>query len=364
MEVKRVAILGAGNGGITAAVDLKSRGFEVALFELPKFKQTIEKLKAHDTLILKSEERIENVTIDLLTTDIHEAVKGAQIVMLTIPSNYIEDFAKVCAPVIRDDQIILVHTAACMGAVRFVNTTRNMGIIRDFKIGELNTLAYGTRAFPETGKIQLSLRVRHLYFAAYPAENTSEIIGPCQQIYDCIVPAANVWEVALTNGNTEVHCVSLLNAGRIEYSKGEFYLYKEGITPHTVNIVRQVCKERLALGKAFGFELDDAREARIKRGYFVDAPGSLDVLFNTSPVFPKIKGPSSLKSRYFTEDMANGLVLYVSLGKALDVPTPASEAIVKLGGYLLQSDFMAEGMTLERLGFGGLDARGLTEAVN
>ena len=363
MKVRRVAILGAGNGGITAAADLKIRGFEVSLFELPKFGKTVELLRQSEPLTLKTDEGTTKVKIDLLTTDIAEAVKGAQVVMLIIPTNYIEDFARVCAPVIGTDQIVLIHTAASMGAVRFINAVRKMGITRDYKIGELNTLAYGTRAFPDTGEIELSLRVRHLYFAAYPSKHTKELIGPCQQIYDCIVPAENVWEVALTNGNPEPHCISLFNAGRIEYSKGDFYLYKEGITPHTVNIVRQVCKERLALGKALGFELDDARVARVKRGYFSDGPGSLDEKFNNSPVFPKIKGPTSVESRYFTEDMANGLALYVNLGKALNVPTPASESIVILGGFLLQRDFMAESVTMEDMGFGGLDAKGLNDAV-
>ena len=37
MNVTRIAILGAGNGGITAAADLKNRGKEVSLYELPQF---------------------------------------------------------------------------------------------------------------------------------------------------------------------------------------------------------------------------------------------------------------------------------------------------------------------------------------
>ena len=45
MKIRRVAILGAGNGGITAAADLTIRGFEVSLFELPKFGKTIELLR-------------------------------------------------------------------------------------------------------------------------------------------------------------------------------------------------------------------------------------------------------------------------------------------------------------------------------
>lgn len=35
MEVKKVAILGAGNGGLTAAADLAERGFDISLYTWP-----------------------------------------------------------------------------------------------------------------------------------------------------------------------------------------------------------------------------------------------------------------------------------------------------------------------------------------
>ena len=37
MKVKKVAILGGGNGGITAAADLSNKGFEVSMFQSDKF---------------------------------------------------------------------------------------------------------------------------------------------------------------------------------------------------------------------------------------------------------------------------------------------------------------------------------------
>lgn len=45
MKVSKVAILGAGNGGMTAAADLKDRGFDVALYELPQFAKNLEVIK-------------------------------------------------------------------------------------------------------------------------------------------------------------------------------------------------------------------------------------------------------------------------------------------------------------------------------
>ena len=71
-----------------------------------------------------------------------------------------------------------MHMAACMASVRFVKAARAIGIKTDFKIGELSTLAYGTRAFPERGEVELSLRVKEFYFAAYPGEQTANWSEP------------------------------------------------------------------------------------------------------------------------------------------------------------------------------------------
>jgi opine dehydrogenase len=366
MKVKRVAILGAGNGGITAAADLKLRGFEVSLFELPQFSRNIDLLRERrGEVVLKEPDGEKRTTIEVLTTDIKKALDGAQFVLVTIPSLWVEEFAKISSPHITPEQIIVMHNAACMAAVRFVKAARGLGIKTDFKIGELSTLAYGTRAFPERGEVELSLRVKEFYFAAYPGKRTSELIGAAQQLYSGILPVDNVWGTFLINGNPECHTgISLLNAGRIEYSKGEFWLYVEGITAHTANVLLQVGEERLALGRALGFKLDDGTTARIKRGYLLPGPEPVHVKYNTSPVFSKIKGPSSLDSRYLIEDISNGLVLYSSLGKALNVPTPASDAIITLGGILLKRNFTTEGTTLEKLGFAGMKREELLSAVS
>jgi opine dehydrogenase len=365
MEIKRVAIIGAGNGGITAAADLKNRGKEVALYELPEFGKTIDELKKAGSISVLEESGQFDVKLDLMTTDIEEAVHGAQVILVTIPSFATETFSKVLAPVASQDQLIIFHCAASMCARRFIMVAEGLGIKRQFKVGELNTLAYGTRAFPDKGIVELSLRVRQLFFSALPSSETMLLIDDARQIYDCIEPAENIWNILLANGNPEAHCACILNAGRIEYSKGEFWYYKEGITPHTINIVRAVDMERIALGKALGFNLENGRSARVKRGYIRDEPETpYEVLFNTSPVFSKIKGPISVDSRYLVEDISNGLSMFSSLGKALGVPTPVSDAIVSLGSALLQRDFQATGMTLETLGYGGMTAEELNKAVN
>ncbi len=364
MNVTKVAILGAGNGGLTAAADLSKRGFDVALYELPQFSSNLEVVKKRGTILLQEPTGESLNKIGLVTTDIEKAIQNAQVVMLTIPGFAVEAFAEQLAPVIDEEQIILLNGAASMGCVRFVNKAKEMGINKNFKIAELNSLTYGTRGFASEARVELFLRVKKVFISAYPSKNTDEIVSICRQLYDKLVVAKNIWQTTLENGNPEVHPgPSLLNAGRIEYSNGEFWLYKEGITKHTANIIKAVEQERIALGKAFGFDVDGAIQGRYERGYFSTNKGEIHELFNNSEVFTAIKGPLSVTSRYLIEDISTGLVLWSNLGKVLNVPTPNIDAIITLGSSLLKTDFYKEGLTLEKLGFEGLNKSQLEQAV-
>ena len=352
MKVEKVAILGGGNGGITAAADLSSRGFEVSLFQSEKFCKNLDDIKRKGEILLQTLDSECYAKVHLVTDDIKEAISGAQIVMLTIPGPAVEYFTEILAPVVEENQIIYINSAAAMGCIRFVNKAKEMGINKRFKICESNSLTYGCRAFPDEARAEMSLLVKKLFLGSYPASDIDEIMESLSQIYDCFVPAANIWQVTLENGNPEVHPgPALLNAGRIDYSNGEFWLYKEGITEHTINILKAVESERKSLGRALGFEVEGARESRINRGYLQeDKSKTLQELFNTSEVFGAIKGPTSVTNRYITEDISTGLVLWSSLGKILKVPTPNIDAIIVLGSTLLQRDFYAEGLTVEKLG--------------
>ena len=366
MKVERVAILGGGNGGITAAADLSNKGFEVSLFQSDKFCRNLDVIKEKGEILLQTLESESTEKVHLVTDDIKEAILGAQIIMLAIPGMAVEYFAEILAPVVREDQIIYINSAAAMGCIRFVNKAKEMGIEKKFKICESNSLTYGTRAFADEARVELSLRVKKLFLGSYPASDIDEIMESLSQLYDCFVPAKNIWHVNLENGNPEVHPgPALLNAGRIDYSNGEFWLYKEGITEHTINVLQAVEKERVALGRALGFEVEGARESRINRGYLEeDKNKTLQELFNTSEVFGQIKGPTSVTNRYITEDISTGLVLWSNLGKILKVPTPNIDAIIVLGGTLLQTDFYKIGLTVEKLGIKGVhDKQGLIDAV-
>ena len=353
MKVKKIAILGGGNGGLTCAADLSNRGFLVNLFESQKFCKCLDVFKKKNEIIMEYNERSYVEKINLISNNIEDVIRDCEIIIITVPGIGIEYFAEILAPVLKEEQIILINGSPAMSSVRFVNRARKMGIDKLFKIGETNSLTYGTRAFVEEGKVKISFKAGKVSLGVYPSQYRDEVYKACIQIYPCFVLAKNILQVNLENPNPLIHPVAtLLNAGRIDYTKGEFYLYREGITKHVVNIIKALECERDSIGKALGITLEEANETRINRGYFENEDKPLDELFRNSESLKNIKGPNSVEGRYIIEDISTGLVLWSELGKVLKVDTANIDAIITLGSTLVNRDLYKEGLTLKNLGLG------------
>lgn len=348
----KIAIVGSGNGAVTAALDMVSKGHEVKLYcrnqSIDKFDKAIE--QGGFTFNNEGEETFVKFTD--ISDDMEYVLEGADVVQVVIPSSFIEHYAHTMAPFIKAHQLIFFNIAAAMGSIRFMNVLEDMHIDVMPKFAEVNTLTYGTRVDFEAARVDLSLNVRKVHFSTYDKEELSDSFDTIEKLYPYIVKEESLWKTNLENGNPEVHPgPTLLNVGRIDYAD-TFALYEEGITKHTVRLLHAVELERLTLGRKLGFELSSAKEARIERGYLErqDEDEPLNRLFNTSPVFSQIKGPNHVKNRYLTEDIAHGLVLWSSLGREIDVPTPNIDAIIIIASTILERDFFEEGLTIDELG--------------
>jgi opine dehydrogenase len=67
--------------------------------------------------------------------------------------------------------------------------------------------------------------------------------------------------------------------------------------------------------------------------------------------------------RYIVKDVAIGLVLWSSLGRAVSVPTPLTDALIDLASGITGVDYRSRGRTLERLGLASHDADSLRETL-
>ncbi|AVQ35468.1 NAD/NADP-dependent octopine/nopaline dehydrogenase family protein [Staphylococcus kloosii] len=348
----KIAIVGSGNGAVTAALDMITKGHEVKLYcrnqSIHKFETAINNGGFH----FNNEGEEQFVEFTNISDDMEYVLKDAEVIQIIIPSSFIEHYAKTMAEFLTNDQLILFNMAAAMGSIRFINVLEDMHIDTMPQFAEVNTLTYGTRVDFDNAEVNLSLNVRKVHFSTYDKSYLADSFKLVEDLYPYIVKEESLWKTNLENGNPEVHPgPTLLNVGRIDYAD-EFALYKEGITLHTVKLLHAVELERLTLGRKLGFELNTAKGARIERGYLSEEDEDMPLhrLFNSSEVFSQIKGPNEVKNRYLTEDIAFGLVLWSSLGRALDVETPNIDAIIVIASTILERDFFDEGLTVEELG--------------
>ena len=63
MKVEKIAVLGAGNGGITAAADLSSRGFKVNLYQMPGHEKSLKAIKEKVKFFYKIQQEIRFVKL-------------------------------------------------------------------------------------------------------------------------------------------------------------------------------------------------------------------------------------------------------------------------------------------------------------
>ncbi|UCF89761.1 MAG: NAD/NADP octopine/nopaline dehydrogenase family protein, partial [Desulfobacterales bacterium] len=147
----------------------------------------------------------------------------------------------------------------------------------------------------------------------------------------------------------------LLNAGRIERSHGEFYMYEEGMTPAVVRVIEALDRERIQIGKRLGVDLPTGVDMMVESGY--GPRGTLWESLNGSAGLTPVKGPPSLEHRYVTEDIPYGLVAWASIGDAVGVETPIMDALIALGSVIMGRDCRQTGRNLARLGLTGMDSR-------
>ena len=348
----KIAVVGSGNGAVTAAIDMVDQGHDVKLYCRNQSINKFDKALAQGGFHYNNEGKESFVEFTAISDNMEYVLEGAEIVMLVIPSSFIEYYAELMAHHLKEDQIVFFNMAAAMGSARFIKVLNEYQLDTRPVFAEANTLTYGTRVDFEAARVDLSLKVRKVYFSTFDPKDLVDAFNKVEQLYPYIVKEESLWRTNLENGNPEVHPGPvLLNVGRIDYSD-HFALYKEGITKHTVRLLHAVEQERLSLGRKLGFELETAKEARIERGYLEremeDEP--LNKIFNHSPVFSQIPGPHKVNNRYLTEDIAYGLVLWSSLGREIGVPTPNIDAIITIASTILDRDLYNEGLTIDYLG--------------
>ncbi len=369
MEKDVVAVMGGGNGGHAVAAELSLAGFKVNFFELPQFAPSFEK-------VLRTKEvRTEGISgegvakLNLATTDIQQAIKDVEVIFVVTPAFGHKAMAEVCAPFVQDGQILIL-TPGSGGSLEFAKIFKQKKVKNDYTLAESCTLPYGAR-LKGPGHVSLFINAVILPTGVFPSKRTPEVIGKLKKFYPVIQPAKDVLEAAINNPNPVVHPVAtLLSATRIEHSKGEFYLYAEGMTPAVARAFESLNEERLSICQAMGYRLhhwDNLEFTNYNLGETEEEcryrilNTSMDATFGKDGIYAgiKMKGPEHLKDRYVTEDIPYGMVLISTLGDLLGIPTPTHDAVIQLASVINRTDYWRTGRGVKDLGLSKFDKQGL-----
>lgn len=350
MPIKTVAVLGAGHGGAAACADLARRGFSVRLHA--RRPEKLAPIRERGGLDVRGVHE-GFVKLTHLTTDIAEAVSGADLIMLVVPSVAHESYAAALVPHISPRVPILLNPGHTGGGLHFLHSLRRAGYGGPVDIGETVTLTYICRlAGPAT--VEIYSYTKKLGFAALPGRKIDELHARLKPLYPELVAKTSVIETGLSNINAIFHPPGMLmNAGWIEHTQGGFLFYAEGITDTVGRVVSAIDAERLAIAQALGVPARPFLDVFHGAGLTTEAArasGSVSRACRESAPNKTIKSPSTLDHRYVHEDVGFGLVAFSAFGSLAGVSTPVIDSHVTLASAAMGIDFWKTGLTLEKMG--------------
>lgn len=357
----RYSVLGAGNGGKAMAAHLSLKGFEVNLYN--RTPEHISAIKARGGIELESQEGGPHGfgKLNIMTSDIQEAVESADVLMVVVPSSAHASIARNMAPFLRDGQNLILHPGRTCGALEVAKIIRDTGSTADITISEAETFIYASRS---DGPAQARIfRIKDAVpLASLPAVRTEQVLEIINQAYPQYINGINVLHTGLNNMGAIFHpTLTLLNAGWIESTHGDFQFYIDGVTPSVARLLEVLDRERVTVASALGIRAQSAMDW-IQMAYTTSG-GDLHEAIHNQPGYYGIKAPSSLNHRYIFEDVPMSLVPIASMAKRYGVSVRGMESIIRIACIIHRTDYWRRGRTLRKLGLDRLSVTELTRYV-
>ena len=355
-------IIGAGHGGKTMAAHLGLLGVTVTLYSRTAAK--VKSITARGGIELTSANggprgfgRIRHVTSDL-----GEALAGAHVIMVVVPATAHRSIAAAAASHLRDGQIVVLNPGRTGGCLEFVKTLRDSECQADVTVAEAQTLLYACRSEgPAQARI---LRIKDAVpLAALPATRTPIVLDALRDTFPQFIDGQTALHTGLDNMGAIFHpALTLLNAGRIESTGGDYQFYIDGVTPSVARVLERLDRERVTVASALGIRARTALEW-LSLAYNAVGDTLLEAIHNQRG-YHGITAPATLNHRYITEDVPMSLVPIAALGERFGVAVPAIRSLIRLASIIHQTDYERRGRTLDLLGIEQLSVGELNRFVS
>jgi opine dehydrogenase len=352
----RIAVLGGGNGSLAAAGDLTLAGHDVRLWR--RDRAAIEAHKAAGGAITVKDFRGRHeAKPTLITGDIGEAVRGAELVLCPAPATAQPDIAKALAPHLSDGQVVFLPPGT-FGSMIFAKAAWDAGNRAKVAYAETGTLPWLTRKHGHF-EAAITIRAKRLPTGVFPLTLKDHALVTIGRAFPGVIePCGDALSGALMNAGPIIHPPLItMNAAPLEHFE-KWDIHKEGTTASTRRVTDALDAERVALRQALGYgppHFPLANHYAREGEEWMYGRGSHDKLTDSGDWRERIV---LTEHRYMREDVAIGLSFLASVGELVDVETPLVRAFLAIGSAICGEDFRAR-RTLASLGLGHLDRAGL-----
>lgn len=360
----RVAVLGAGNGGLASAADLVRRNHDVALWN--RSATSVEEISRLGGVSFDGSLGDGFAPVSLATTRMEEAIDGAEVLLICLPAPAHASVADALAPHLRPAQTIVLNPGGLLGSLAVARQLRAAGYAEPLRIGETATLSYICRK-KGPASITISSVATDLPFASLPGRDSADLVGRLSDVLPMLQPAPHILAAGLASINTVLHPPGMiLGAAWIEHTSGNFAYYADTAVPSVARLMAAIEEERLAIARAWGIAVERFLDVFARIGSTsreAAAAGDFRMALEDSLPNRFIRAPQSLDDRYLHEDIPFGVVPLADLGRAVGVPTPVLDAIITIASTIAGREYRQDGRTLAAVGLGEASAQSVLETL-
>ncbi|KAJ3499692.1 hypothetical protein NLG97_g157 [Lecanicillium saksenae] len=331
-----IGIIGAGHVGCALAFDLAERGNDVVLRTIaghcgnaPKILDNNGYLKAtglfQGSVPVRVAQGAANITESIL--------------LIAIPSTGIDQVLDELAG--HDlSSVILIFVSGNSAAMKAPMATNAKVIM------ETGTSPYSSRVSAD-GSVSVRGIKKRIILSVLASELNEKYKEPVAALFRMPVEwCPSVLGTFLSSCNGVVHVpTALMNLGWMETTNGDFYFYRQGMSPGVCSVIDALDKERIAVAAAYNVTIKSVVET-YNANY-----GTNESTF--SEFVKKTVAHNSTKGaqkRFLDQDVPYWLVLCSELGLRAGVPTPSIDTMIVLASILTGTDYRSTGHTLKSFG--------------
>ena len=349
-ELPALTVCGCGSGGMAMAADLSLLGCQVNLFEHPDFKENLDPVRENGGILLSGNTcsgKTGLARLNRITADPEEAVQGAELIMINVPSMVVDRFVEVLAPFLKEGQVLLV-TTGYWASLRTREVLKKRGTLEKIVFTEEHIMPYLSR---KLGPAQAHIYnfKRDIRISAWPATKNGMAHKLVKKVYPQVSLSKNILENNFYPGNPSVHAQITIPKAEFFFERAKEFRFYGEVSMCASKLSDAFDQERIRVAAAFGCDVP-LHHVWVNKAYEYPGENLYEIYGNVTCDHVKRWGNDAGNRRVLREDLCYFFVPMEQLAGVVGVEVPVTKAMIEILRIFSDFDYRANGITLSDLG--------------